>query len=206
MHKKPKPIKNQSDPYPTCTNKKKSRRHAESEGGRNLREGSAHGPDAAVVAEDGGGGEMLAVNLAHQVVVDISLPRHPLFLDLLPQEHTWLARLFRSSVVSLLWLLNERKESWIWVVSTARRIFLGERDEAYRDRFPERTEDCGFTEHRPRCWVEICVFASGGSNADVSAYNDRLSSAIVYNSTSIPAYSGFKTAAISGAIVAVPTK
>lgn len=33
-------------------------------------------PDAAVVADDGGGGEVVAVNLAHQVVVDVRLPRH----------------------------------------------------------------------------------------------------------------------------------
>ena len=34
--------------------------------------------------------------------------------------------------------------------------------------------------------VSVTVFASGGSNADVFAYNDRLSSGIVCNITSIP--------------------
>jgi hypothetical protein len=28
------------------------------------------------VAEDGGGGEVVALDLAHQVLVDVSLPRH----------------------------------------------------------------------------------------------------------------------------------
>lgn len=41
-----------------------------------LRESRALSPDAAVVADDGGGGEVmaLAVHVTHEVVVDVSLP------------------------------------------------------------------------------------------------------------------------------------
>lgn len=45
----------------------------------NLRESGALRPDCAVVTEDGGGGEFqasLAFNIAHQVLIDVSLPRH----------------------------------------------------------------------------------------------------------------------------------
>jgi hypothetical protein len=33
-------------------------------------------PDGAVVADDGGGGEVVALDLAHQVLVHVRLPRH----------------------------------------------------------------------------------------------------------------------------------
>lgn len=42
----------------------------------NLRESGALGPNAAVVADDGGGREVVAFNFAHQMVVYIGLPRH----------------------------------------------------------------------------------------------------------------------------------
>ena len=45
-----------------------------------LGEGLALRPDAAIVAEDGGGRETLAIDLAHQMIVDVRLPRHPLSL------------------------------------------------------------------------------------------------------------------------------
>ena len=47
-----------------------------------LREGRALSPDGAVVADDGGGGEVLpgAVDVAHQVLVHVGLPRHFLLL------------------------------------------------------------------------------------------------------------------------------
>jgi len=41
------------------------------------REGGALSPDGAVVADDGGGGEVVALDLAHEVLVDVRLPRHP---------------------------------------------------------------------------------------------------------------------------------
>jgi hypothetical protein len=41
-----------------------------------LREAGALGPHASIVADDGRGGEMLAVDLAHQVVINVRLPRH----------------------------------------------------------------------------------------------------------------------------------
>lgn len=41
-----------------------------------LGEGGALGPDASVEAEDGGRGEVIALNIAHKVLVDVSLPRH----------------------------------------------------------------------------------------------------------------------------------
>jgi hypothetical protein len=40
------------------------------------REVGALSPDGAVVAEDGGGGEVVPLDLAHQVVVNVRLPRH----------------------------------------------------------------------------------------------------------------------------------
>jgi hypothetical protein len=40
------------------------------------REVGALSPDGAVVAEDGGGGEVVPLYLAHQVVVNVRLPRH----------------------------------------------------------------------------------------------------------------------------------
>ena len=41
-----------------------------------LREGVGLGPDGAIVAEDSGGREALAVDVAEQVVVHVRLPRH----------------------------------------------------------------------------------------------------------------------------------
>lgn len=43
-----------------------------------LREGRTLGPNTAIVADDGSGGEMLAlpINVAHQMVIHICLPRH----------------------------------------------------------------------------------------------------------------------------------
>lgn len=49
----------------------------EKEGG-DLRERSTLGPNAAVVAKDGGGGQMLIVDVAHQMIINVRLPRHPL--------------------------------------------------------------------------------------------------------------------------------
>lgn len=47
---------------------------------RDLGEGIALSPDAAVVAEDGGGGEACAVaDVAEEVVVHVRLPRHFFF-------------------------------------------------------------------------------------------------------------------------------
>ena len=51
------------------------------EGGRvrgdsDLRKSGALSPNAAVMADDGGGGEVVAVDLAQQVVVHVRLPRH----------------------------------------------------------------------------------------------------------------------------------
>jgi hypothetical protein len=43
---------------------------------KNLRELVGLRPNAAVKANDGGGGELLAIDVAHQVVVDVRLPRH----------------------------------------------------------------------------------------------------------------------------------
>lgn len=42
----------------------------------NLGEVGALGPNAAVMAKDGGGGEVGAVDVGHQVVVYVRLPRH----------------------------------------------------------------------------------------------------------------------------------
>lgn len=42
----------------------------------NLGEAGALGPDVAVLADDGGGGQVVALHLAHQVLVDVLLPRH----------------------------------------------------------------------------------------------------------------------------------
>lgn len=41
-----------------------------------LREIGALGPNGAVLADDGGGGEVVALDFAEQVVVDVGLPRH----------------------------------------------------------------------------------------------------------------------------------
>lgn len=43
-----------------------------------LREGRTLSPDGAVVADDGRGGEVVscAIDIAHQVVIYVSLPRH----------------------------------------------------------------------------------------------------------------------------------
>jgi hypothetical protein len=45
-------------------------------GKNNLGEALGLRPGAAVVADDGGGAEVLAIDLAQQVVVDVRLPRH----------------------------------------------------------------------------------------------------------------------------------
>lgn len=44
---------------------------------RDLRESGALSPNAAVLAEDSGGREMIAINFAHEMFIDIGLPRHP---------------------------------------------------------------------------------------------------------------------------------
>lgn len=41
-----------------------------------LREGGALGPHTAIETDDGRGGEIVAVDLAHQVLVNVRLPRH----------------------------------------------------------------------------------------------------------------------------------
>lgn len=46
-------------------------------GENNLGEALGLRPGAAVVADDGGGAEVLAFDLAQEVVVDVRLPRHP---------------------------------------------------------------------------------------------------------------------------------
>lgn len=67
-----------------------------------LREGRTLSPDAAVETDDGGGGEMLAlaINVAHQMIINIRLPRHFLSLDfsllLLSLLVGWLVSLFLS--------------------------------------------------------------------------------------------------------------
>ena len=43
---------------------------------KNLRESGALSPNAAVMADDGGGREMVAFDIAHQMVVHVCLPRH----------------------------------------------------------------------------------------------------------------------------------
>lgn len=50
---------------------------------RDLREGRALSPNATVMANNGSGGEMLAgaVDITHQMIIHVSLPRH--FLSLL---------------------------------------------------------------------------------------------------------------------------
>lgn len=48
----------------------------------NLREIGGLSPDAAVMAEDSGSREVVAFDLAHQVVIDVSLPRHVIRLSL----------------------------------------------------------------------------------------------------------------------------
>lgn len=49
-----------------------------------LRESRALGPNAAVVADDGCGGEVIAFDFAHEMIIDVGLPRHlPLLLLLL---------------------------------------------------------------------------------------------------------------------------
>ena len=60
--------------------KKKKRAH--------LRESRALGPNAAVVADDGCGGEVIAFDFAHEMIIDIGLPRHLLLLLLLCTSET----------------------------------------------------------------------------------------------------------------------
>lgn len=45
-----------------------------------LREAGALSPDTTVVADDSRGGEVLAFDLAHQVLINVGLPRHLDFL------------------------------------------------------------------------------------------------------------------------------
>ena len=49
-----------------------------------LREGRTLSPDRAIMADDGSGGEVLAsaIDVAHQMIIDVSLPRHFLFVTL----------------------------------------------------------------------------------------------------------------------------
>lgn len=47
---------------------------------RYLGKGGALRPDAAVLADNGSGRQMLAVDVAHQMIVDVRLPRHLLLL------------------------------------------------------------------------------------------------------------------------------
>lgn len=44
---------------------------------KDLREGGALCPDGAVVAYDCGRGEDVALGIAHKVLVNVGLPRHP---------------------------------------------------------------------------------------------------------------------------------
>lgn len=68
-------FRNRSDPEDEVNLElKPQHRH---EGKRaNRRKGGALRPNAAVLAEDCRGGEAVAVNIAHQVVIDVLLPRH----------------------------------------------------------------------------------------------------------------------------------
>lgn len=43
---------------------------------KDLREGGALSPDGAVMAEDSGGGEVITLDLRHQVIIYVRLPRH----------------------------------------------------------------------------------------------------------------------------------
>lgn len=42
----------------------------------NLRESFALSPDAAIVTDDGRGCKVVAVDVAHQVIINVGLPRH----------------------------------------------------------------------------------------------------------------------------------
>jgi hypothetical protein len=42
-----------------------------------LWECGALGPNGAVVADYGSGGQVVALDLAHEVLIDVCLPRHP---------------------------------------------------------------------------------------------------------------------------------
>jgi hypothetical protein len=42
----------------------------------NLRESGALGPNAAVMADDGGGGQVIAFDFAHEMLIYVGLPRH----------------------------------------------------------------------------------------------------------------------------------
>ena len=41
---------------------------------KNLKEGGALGPDTTVVANDGRNGDMVAIDIAHQMIINTSLP------------------------------------------------------------------------------------------------------------------------------------
>lgn len=74
----------------------------------NLREGGALSPDSAVVTKNGGGSECvagLAFNVAHQMLIDVSLPRHGTWLD------EWINELYKliELFVFVFVCVNEKK-------------------------------------------------------------------------------------------------
>lgn len=74
-----------------------------------LREGGALCPDGAVVADDGGGGEVVALDLAHQVLVDVRLPRHLRRRLLLHNERLVLLSCGCKDTGSIRWFLSPRR-------------------------------------------------------------------------------------------------
>ena len=67
--------------------------------GEYLREGGALGPDGAILAEDRCGSEMLTVDLAHEMIIDVGLPRH---LFSLPFFFSYSSLPFSSPLVFLM--------------------------------------------------------------------------------------------------------
>ena len=72
-----KPIK----PYKTiCKHQENKKKKEKKKREEDLRESRALGPNAAVVADDGCGGEVIAFDFAHEMIIDVGLPRHLLLL------------------------------------------------------------------------------------------------------------------------------
>lgn len=79
--------------------KKQGERERKEDG--NLRKWGALSPDAAIVADNGSGGEVLAlaINVAHQMIIDVRLPRH------FGKEIGWMLGFVDGRLLSLLLLL-----------------------------------------------------------------------------------------------------
>ena len=73
-----KPIKPHKTICKHQENKKEKKEKKKRE--EDLRESRALGPNAAVVADDGCGGEVIAFDFAHEMIIDVGLPRHLLLL------------------------------------------------------------------------------------------------------------------------------